>query len=242
MLALLAPLRRLGEVSFRDLSALAASQAGKRVAPIAAGEAGRLFLARSIDGFQGFPGARETAAKQLSRTGDVDAAIKEVIEQHVRLAGLGGFVTQVGGVMAMVVTLPANVAGLAAIQLRMTATIAHLRGHDVDQPRVRIAALACLLGEQGVTEAVLARDLPGTPRDLAFGPPITDEALRVRLTSTVGQHLITRVTTKHATLQLVRRVPLLGGGVGAGMDAFLTWQVGRYADHELTPAVQIERA
>jgi hypothetical protein len=229
-------------MSWRDISALAASQAGKRVAPVAAGEAGRQFLARAIDGFQGFPGARETAAKQLSKTGDVDEAVKQVIEQHVRLAGVGGFVTQVGGVMAMVVTLPANVAGLAAIQLRMTATIAHLRGHDVTAPRVRIAALACLLGEEGVGEAVMSHALPGSPRQLAFGPPITDDAVRVRLTSTVGQHLITRVTTKHATLQLARRVPLLGGGVGAGMDAFLTWQVGRYADREFTPALQIERA
>jgi uncharacterized protein (DUF697 family) len=228
-------------MSFRDLGAMAAGQAGRRVAPLAAGEAGRQFLHRAVDGFQGFPGAKETAAKQLARTGDVDDAIKEVIEQHVRLAGLGGFVTQVGGVLAMVVTLPANVAGLAGIQLRMTAAIAHLRGHDIEQPRVRIAALACLLGEQGVTEAIMAGHLTGTPRDLAFGPPLTDEALRTRLTTQVGQHLVTRVTTKHATLQLVRRVPLLGGGVGAGMDAFYTWQVGRYADHEFTPAVQIER-
>jgi uncharacterized protein (DUF697 family) len=240
-LALTAPLRTLAGVSFRDLSAFAANQAGRRVAPVVAGGAGRQFLARSIDGFQGFPGAKETGTKQLVRTNDVDEAIKQVIEQHVRLAGLGGFVTQVGGVMAMVVTLPANVAGLAAIQLRMTATIAHLRGHDVDAPRVRIAALATLLGEEGVGEAILRGALPTRPRELAFGPPITDPEVQSRLTTSVGQHLLTRVTAKHATLQVMRRVPLLGGGVGAGMDAVYTWRIGRYADQEFTPALQVER-
>ncbi len=228
-------------MSFRDLSAYAANQAGRRVAPVVAGGAGRQLLGRAIDGFQGFPGARETATKQIVKTNDVDAAIKEVIEQHVRLAGLGGFVTQVGGVMAMAVTLPANVAGLAAVQLRMAAAIAHLRGHDVDAPQVRIAALATLLGEEGVGEALMRGVLPTRPRELAFGPAITDPELQTRLTSSVGQHLLTRVTAKHATLQLVRRVPLLGGGVGAGMDALYTWRIGRYADLEFTPAVQVER-
>ncbi len=32
-----------------------------------------------------------------------------------------------------------------------------------------------------------------------------------------------------------RRVPVVGGVVGAGADAYVTWQVGRYADRELRP-------
>jgi len=212
------------------------------VAPMAASGASKAFLNRAIDGVQGFPGARETARKQLITSGDSERAVRAIIEQHVRLAGIGGFVTQVGGVMALPVTLPANVAGLGAIQLRMTAAIAHLRGHDLSAPRVRIAAMATLLGEEGVGEALANGDLDRTPRDLVFGPPLVDDDLRNRLTATVGQQLLVRVTTKSATLTLARGVPLFGGTVGAGMDAAYTWRIGRYASDELTPAMSIQRA
>ena len=144
--------------------------------------------------------------------------------------------------MALPVTLPANVAGLAAIQLRMTAAIAHLRGHDLSAPRVRLASMATLLGEDGVTNAIENGLLHGTPRDLAFGPPLVDDALRTTLTATIGQQLLVRVTGKRATLTLARGVPIVGGTVGAGMDAAHTWRIGRYAASELTPALTIARA
>jgi uncharacterized protein (DUF697 family) len=226
----------------RTLAVMAAGEASRRAAPIAATGASKAFLNRAIDGNPGFPGARETARKQLLASGDVEEAVKAVIEQHIRLAGVGGFVTQVGGIMALPVTLPANVAGLGAIQLRMAASIAHLRGHDVSAPRVRIAAMATLLGEEGVGEAIANGDLTRTPRDLAFGPPLVDEDLRNRLMSTVGQQLLMRVTAKRTTLTLARAVPLIGGTVGAGMDAVYTWRIGRYASEEFSPAMSIERA
>jgi hypothetical protein len=220
---------------------MAVGEAGRRVAPYAAGGAARTFLGRAIDGVQGFPGSREVARRQLLLTDDAEAAVRGVIEQHVRLAGIGGFVTQVGGVMALPVTLPANVAGLGALQLRMSGAIAHLRGHDLSAPRVRIAALATLLGEDGVSEALESGVLASTPRELAFGPPLVDEEFRARLTGAVGQQLLMRVTAKSATLTLARGIPIIGGTVGAGVDAFHTWRVGRYADTEFVPALQIER-
>jgi uncharacterized protein (DUF697 family) len=225
----------------RTLASLAAGEAGRRMAPYAATGAARTFLTRAIDGVQGFPGARETAQRQLVATGDPEQAIKAVIEQHVRLAGIGGFASQVGGLVALPVTLPANVAGLGALQLRMAASIAHLRGHDVTAPRVRIAALATLLGEDGVAESLQQGVLPGTPRDLVFGPPMVDTDIQARITGAVAQQLLTRITTKRAGLSLARGVPIVGGAIGAGTDAFYTWRIGRYADSELSPALQIER-
>jgi len=225
----------------RTFALMAAAEAGRRVAPVAATGASRTFLNRAIDGVQGFPGSRETASRHLVATGDTERAIKAVIEQHVRLAGVGGFVTQVGGVMALPITLPANVAGLGALQLRMSAAIAHLRGHDLAAPRVRIAAMAAILGDEGVREAIESGDLPGTPRDLAFGPPLVDEEVRVRLTATVGQQLLARVTAKSVTLTLARGIPIVGGTLGAGVDAVHTWRVGRYAESEFAPALSLER-
>ena len=41
----------------------------------------------------------------------------------------------------MALTIPTNITGLALIQCRMIAGIAHLRGYDLDDPRVRNAIL-----------------------------------------------------------------------------------------------------
>lgn len=225
----------------RTVTGLAATAAARRAAPVAATGAVRQFLARAVDGFTGFPGAREVAAKQLLRTRDVDTALKGVIEQHVRLAGAQGFVTNLGGFVLMPVTLPANLAGLAVLQVRMVAAVAHLRGYDIADPRVRAACLVAQLGQQDVQEAVRAKRLPGAPREIATGSAPLPPGLLDEVTAMVGQSLVTRVGGKHATLTLTRRVPVLGGAVSAGVDAFGTYTVGRYADREFTPRTSIER-
>ena len=91
----------------------------------------------------------------------------EVIEFHVRLAGAQGFVTNLGGLVTAAVAIPANITGLALIQCRMIAGIAHLRGYDVHDPRVRNAILVTLLGEESVEDMIKKKKLPAPPMALA---------------------------------------------------------------------------
>ena len=109
----------------------------------------RESLVRAIEGVGPLPPAAKAADKQLrEQKGDVERAIHEVIENNVRLAGAQGFVTNLGGLMTAAVAIPANITGLALIQCRMVAGIAHLRGYDLADPKVRNAILVCLLGEE----------------------------------------------------------------------------------------------
>ncbi len=98
-------------------------------------------LAKAISGAGPLPGAAAAADKHLAERGDVDKAIHDLIESHVRYAGLQGFATNLGGLVTMAVTVPANISGLALIQCHMVAGIAHLRGYDLDDRRVRNAIL-----------------------------------------------------------------------------------------------------
>src|ERR687893_165752 len=121
----------------------------------------REALNRAVDGVGPLPPAAVAADKQLAEQGgNVDRAIHEVIENNVRIAGAQGFVTNLGGLVTMAVAVPANITGLAIIQCRMVAGIAHLRGHDLADPRVRNAILAMLLGEEQVSDLVRKRKLP----------------------------------------------------------------------------------
>jgi hypothetical protein len=51
----------------------------------------------------------------------------------------------------------------------------------------------------------------------------------------VTSELLTKVAGKRVATTVGRRVPVVGGLVGASADAYATWQVGRYADRELRP-------
>ncbi len=221
---------------------LASNAAARRAAPVLASRGARQFLDKAIDGFAGFPGARETARRHLARHRDIDLAIRDVVDQHVRLAGAQGFVANIGGVATMAIAIPANLAGVGLLQLRMVAAIQHLRGYDINDPRVRTAALMTLLGEDEVKAAIKRGEFPRHPHDIAVASEDADQTLVERVGSHVTQALITRVGGKHATLAVTKRIPVLGGAVSAGVDAFSTYTIGRYANREFPPHVMIERA
>jgi len=195
----------------------------------------REALHRAIHGVGPFPPAAKAADEQLrEQRGSVDLAVREVIENHVRFAGAQGFLTNIGGLMTAAVMIPANITGLALIECRMIAGIAHLRGYDLYDPRVRNAILTCMLGEDHVNQLVKKKKLPAPPMALATAPAHDPDLDRI-ISAEVASELITRVAGKRLALSVARRIPVFGGLVGAGADGYATWKVGRYADREFLP-------
>ncbi len=192
-------------------------------------------LRRAIEGVGPLPPAADAADKQLAEQhGDVERGIHEVIENHVRYAAAQGFATNLGGLVTMAVLVPANITGLALIQCREVAGIAHLRGYDLDDQRVRDAVLTCILGEDTVKSLVKKKKLPSTPMGIATAP-VHDPHLDRVVAAEVTSELITRVAGKRVAATVGRRIPVLGGVIGASADGYATWQIGRYADRELLP-------
>ena len=196
---------------------------------------------RAIHGVGPLPAAAAAAEKQLEeQDGDVDRAIGELIENHASLAAAQGFVTNVGGLVTMAATIPVNITGMALLQCRMVAGIAHLRGYDLTDGRVRNALLLCTLGEETVKELVKKGRIPGTPMVVATAPAY-DPELDKLVAAEVTTSLVNRVIGKRAASTVARRIPVAGGVWGAGTDAYATWQVGKYAARELrTRTVQGE--
>lgn len=215
-----------------------ASKMAPQVAHVAPGVTSRAVLEaldRAIDGVGPLKPAVRAAEKQLrEQDGDVEKAIRNVVDNHVRLSGIQGFVTNIGGLATAAVALPTNVVGLAVLQCRMVAGIAHLRGHDLDDPRVRNAVLATMLSEEGVQELVKKKKLPGSPITLATAQ-VHDPELRTMLAAEVGGFLVSKVAGRRLVTTAGRRVPVVGGVVGAGADGWSTWRAGRYAEKEFTP-------
>ncbi len=203
------------------------------VTPHLAGGALRRVLELAIDGYGRLPGVKATAAKHLQRLGgDVDAAIDSLIDVHVRLASAQGFVTNLGGIAALPIAVPANLAGVSVLQVRMVAAIAHLRGYDVDDLRVRTALVMCLLGGEEIAKRIVEGTLPTSPMTVATAP-VFDPALDRVVAEEVTGGLASRVGGRNMALVVTKRVPLLGGGIGAVMDGYATAQIGKYAKSEL---------
>ena len=195
----------------------------------------REALHRAIHGIGPLAPAAAAAEAQLrEQHGNVERAIHEVIENHVRYAGAQGFVTNLGGPALMTVMVPANISGLALVQCRMIAGIAHLRGYDLSDPRVKNAVLVCLLGEETVQARVGDRSIPAPPMAIATAPA-HDPTLDQVVSAEVAADLVARVAGKRVAGKAGRRVPLVGGFIGAGVDGYATWRIGRYADRELLP-------
>ncbi|MBO0847351.1 MAG: EcsC family protein [Nocardioides sp.] len=195
----------------------------------------REALHRAIHGIGPLPPAAKAADGQLrEQKGNVDRAVHEVIENHVRYAGAQGFLTNLGGLATMAFMVPTNITGLALVECRMIAGIAHLRGYDLTDPRVKNAVLVCLLGEDSVRSLVAAKKVPAPPMALATAPA-HDPWLDQVVCAEVAADLVAKVAGKRLAGTAGRRIPFLGGFIGAGADGYATWKVGRYADRELLP-------
>jgi hypothetical protein len=218
----------------------AASDFGKQLVtrtPEVAGGVLRSIIEFAINGNNAFPGAKTTAARSLQSKGEREAAIDSVVLQHIGLASAQGFLTSVGGLITLPVGLPANLAGLAVLSVRMIASIAHLRGYDVDDRRVRAALTLAMLGDDEVRRLVADGKLPTSPLAIATAP-MFDPDLERRISERVMGSLAGRMGGKHLAVVVVRRVPLVGGGVGAAVDGWLTFGLAAYAKREFIARYQ----
>ena len=222
----------------KGLAVEAARQIAPRVTHLAPGLTQsfvREALHRALTGVGPLPAAAHAAEAQLrEQHGDVDKAVREIIQNHVAYAGVEGLATNLGGLVTAAIVAPANIAGLALIQCRMVAGIAHLRGYDLDDPRVRNAILETVLGEETVVKMVKKHQLPAPPMAVATAPQ-HDPALDQTIATVLANELIGRVIGKRIATTVGKRVPIVGGAVGLVADGWSTWRVGRYADRELLP-------
>jgi hypothetical protein len=189
----------------------------------------QLLLDVGIDGAGPLKSAREVADDAARQSRSAEAALAKVARSHVAKGAAGGFVTSVGGFVTMPIALPANVAEFYLLATRMVASIALLRGYDIDEPRVRTAILLTLVGsdaDEVLAKAGLASG-GGKMVHLVSGqlPPagllIVNKAIAFRLLRGVGEKAFSK---------LGRGVPLLGGLVGGSID---TWMMKRIADHAM---------
>ncbi len=176
---------------------------------------------RATAGLPGLGDAEDVARRHLAKSGgSAERAIDDVIARHMRYAGAAGFFTNLGGILTLPVTVPANLASVLLIQLRMIAAIAILRGYKADDPRVRTLAFLCLLG--GAAADLLEEVSVG------LGVRLSSRLIArlsagtlARINHAIGSRLLARAGGA-GLIRLGRIVPLIGGLAGGSFDALVT--------------------
>lgn len=193
-----------------------------------------------IDGIGPVDSAHEVVTKARKKYGDdVERSIDEIVTDHMKMAGVGGFVTGFGGIVTMPVMLPANVVEFYTLATRMVASIAELRGYDVSTKGARSAVLLSLVGADAddlIRKAGLSTvaGMSGSGRLATLAMSRMPKAAAMMVNKAVGFRLLTTVGGK-ALSRFVRFVPVAGGIIGAGLDSFLMKRIADHARREFTP-------
>jgi EcsC protein family len=124
----------------------------------------------AVQGLPGMESAEEMAASYIRSGGTRYEQANALIRWQIAKAGTSGFVSGLGGVLTIPVTVPANIASVFYIQLRMIAAIAHIGGYDVHSDQVRTLAYACLCGS--VATEILKK------AGITIGTKVTQQLIR----------------------------------------------------------------
>ena len=190
------------------------------------------ILDLAIDGRGRLPGARASARHHLEHHADPEAAVRALINQHTTMASGQGFATNWGGILVSMVTIPANLAAATFLQARVVAGIAHLRGYELTDPRVRTAILMVMLGPTAGQQLIDRGLLPSSAAAVATAP-VFDEKLDTVVTRTLLDMTMNQLGGKRLGVMLGKRIPLIGGGVGAVVDGWSTHRIAHYALRQL---------
>ena len=183
--------------------------------------------AKAVNGVVGLGSAEELAQEYLKEGDSLPEQINNLIRWQNAKAGTSGFLTGIGGILTIPVTLPANITSILYIQLRMIAAIAIMCGYDVKDDKVKTLAYSCLVA---TSSAEIVKNL-----GIKIGEKIAVSMLKklpgaliTKINQTVGFRLLTRFGQKGA-INLIKGVPLLGGVIGAALDIVSTYTVGNVA-------------
>ena len=182
---------------------------------------------RALTGFPGVDSSYEMAEDYLKKNSNKIDAANSLIRWQNTKAGTSGFLAGLGGIITLPVTIPANLASIMYIQIRMISAIAIIGGHDLKNDKVKALIYACMCGNAAKE---IIKDV-----GLVAGRKLAIEGIKnistksiVAINQKVGFRLITKFGEK-GVVNLGKAVPIVGGVIGGSVDSYTTNIVGNIA-------------
>lgn len=149
----------------------------------------------------------------VSKYGRTDKAIDKMVRAQKLKVTTTGFVTGLGGMITLPITIPTDLTSSLYIEMRMVAAIAYLRGYDIHSDEVKTLVYATMAGnamgdivkQAGIkvaTEVTAKKLLPKLSRNFI-----------IKINKAVGFKLLAKGGTK-GIINLGKAIPLVGGIIG----------------------------
>lgn len=194
-----------------------------------------MLLDVGLDGRGPIRSAAQVASAAKKDQGSREEAINAIARGTMLRGGIGGFVTGLGGFVTMPIALPANVLEFYVQATRMVGAIAILRGYDIKEPRIRTAVLLTLVGSKSEEVLKKAGMATGGGRIAAIALRNVPPAALMVVNKAIGFRVLRGVGTK-VFGRFGRGIPIAGGFVGGGIDAYMMKKIADHAMKEF-PAV-----
>lgn len=182
---------------------------------------------KAVNGIGGLDSAEDMACDYLRGEGTLRDKANRLIRWQNTKAGTSGFVTGLGGLITLPVTIPTNIASVLFVQIRMIAAIAKMGGYDLRDDRVKSLVYTCLVASS-------ASDVM-KQTGITIGQKLATSALEnmsasvlVKINQKVGFRLFTKFGEK-GVINIGKAIPILGGIVGGLFDTFSTNTIGNVA-------------
>ena len=157
-----------------------------------------------------------------------DRRVKSLIRWETSKNFTVGFITGLGGLVTLPVSIPSALGASWIIQARMAGAIAHIYGHQLTDDRVRTFVLLSLAGDSA-KEALKGAGVK-------LGQKLTERAVAqipgralIEINKYIGFRLLTKAGER-GIVNISKAVPVVGGLIGGSFDAVACRVVGRTAE------------
>lgn len=188
---------------------------------------------KAVNGVGGVDSAENMALDYLQGEGTLRDKANSLIRWQNTKAGTTGFVTGLGGLLTLPVTLPANITTVLFVQIRMIAAIAKMGGYDLKDDRVKSLVYSCLVAssaadvikQTGIAlgEKMAMSAIKNLSRDVITG-----------INQRVGFRLFTKFGEK-GIVNFGKAIPIIGGIIGGLFDTISTNTIGNVARDTFLP-------
>lgn len=188
---------------------------------------------KAINGVAGLDSATELAESYMQSHTGYTKQVNALIRWQNTKAGTSGFISGLGGIITLPVAIPANIATVMYVQLRMIAAIASIAGHNVHDDRVKALVYACLTGNAAKDIVKEVGIHAGTKLTTSAIKSISAQTI-ITINKAVGFRLVTKFGEK-GVINLGKMIPLVGGIIGGAFDSFSTNFIGNIARDTFQP-------
>lgn len=162
------------------------------------------------------PPVKTFAEDYLKKHKTKEAACKSMMKNQIIKCTTSGAISGFGGLITLPVTLPANIANVLYVQMRMIACTAYMAGYELNSDQTQTFVYACLAGvavnqlvkKVGIKigEKVFKNIITKIPKEVIYA-----------INKKVGFRLLTKAGEK-GTINLGKLMPGVGAAVGGGLD------------------------